>query len=851
MRLLVTCFLAVLLAAPHALAQTQLARLDEAHWEQWVPDGKEVDAIYGDFVLRNRHLVAVIAQPLQSRNANMTVRNVGGQVIDLSRRERSSDQLSAFYAANFPDGESFAFHQPGVPAVRVDGQPATWDGASPLQGQQLELTVTSRRRQDGWQAEIRYALAADQPYLVIETTYFNRSDKPLAAPTDDAIRADRTFAFGQAGEGRFFWAYDEWFGQAYGLEAEGYTMEQGGSRGSVLRRQPKAGSNPQVAPGGSLAVSRRLIPGGNLLEVLGTWGQATGQTSSPVRIDVRDPAGPVRGAKVTLKQGEVTYGWGRSDEQGRLQFALPHGKYQLEVEALGRPARQLALDPAAQAELSIQLEPCGYVEARVTDGEGTSIPCKVTFQGHDGTPDPYFGPDSGDYAVLNARYTHDGRFRQELGPGKYDVIVSRGPEYDAVFTQLEVRRGETSQLTASLRHSVDSRGWVSADFHSHSSPSGDNTGSQLGRVLNLLAEQIEFAPCTEHNRIDSYVPHLVRLKCESLLATCTGLELTGSPLPINHQNAFPLRHVSRTQDGGAPLTDVDPVVQIERLALWNDGADKLLQCNHPNLVQMLADGDLDGQFDGRFAAMFGFMDVIEVHPPDGILKPPTGQPAGRGERNPIFHWMQMLNLGYRIPGVVNTDAHYNFHESGWLRNYLVSSTDDPARIDTMEMVRAAEQGRVVMTTGPFLDAALVTADSSRRHRPGEELVCRNGQVELQIRVQCANWLDINRVQVFRNGRAVEQLNFTRRTHPQMFADGVIKFDQTVPVTLDADAHLIVVAAGEGLELGPVMGPRGKAMPIAVANPFFVDVDGQGFQPNGDQLDVPLPEGVQPRSPKMR
>ena len=48
-------------------------------------------------------------------------------------------------------------------------------------------------------------------------------------------------------------------------------------------------------------------------------------------------------------------------------------------------------------------------------------------------------------------------------------------------------------------------------------------------------------------------------------------------------------------------------------------------------------------------------------------------------------------------------------------------------------------------------------------------------------------------------------------------------------------------AGEGLTLGRVYGPdRGQVMPVAVANPIFIDVDGDGFQPNGDLLDYPLP-----------
>ena len=112
-------------------------------------------------------------------------------------------------------------------------------------------------------------------------------------------------------------------------------------------------------------------------------------------------------------------------------------------------------------------------------------------------------------------------------------------------------------------------------------------------MLNLLCEHIEFAPCTEHNRIDTYVPHLKRLRHRATMATCTGMELTGGPLPVNHQNAFPLHPSSRARrTAAAPVTDTDPVVQIERLALWDNKSDKLVQMNHPNLPQILGDRDL-------------------------------------------------------------------------------------------------------------------------------------------------------------------------------------------------------------------------------------------------------------------
>src|SRR5262245_7380252 len=78
-------------------AAAELIVLDQGNWDQYVPEGKEVDAIYGDFILRHDKIVAVIAQAIPTRNANMTVRNVGGCLIDLTLRDRPNDQLSAFY----------------------------------------------------------------------------------------------------------------------------------------------------------------------------------------------------------------------------------------------------------------------------------------------------------------------------------------------------------------------------------------------------------------------------------------------------------------------------------------------------------------------------------------------------------------------------------------------------------------------------------------------------------------------------------------------------------------------------------------------------------------------------------
>ena len=382
-----------------------------------------------------------------------------------------------------------------------------------------------------------------------------------------------------------------------------------------------------------------------------------------------------------------------------------------------------------------------------------------------------------------------GRFRCPLDPGKYEIFFSRGPEYKSVSQQLEVVPNKMSMIKVQLDRVVDTTGWVSADLHSHSSPSGDNTSDQYGRVENLLCEHVEFAPCTEHNRISSYAPHLEKMNLSGLMASCTGIELTGSPTPVNHQNSFPLHRHPHTQNGGGPEPASNPVVQIERLAMWDGASDKLVQMNHPNLHQIYGDLDLDGMPDKGFRGMLRWTDVVEVHPLETIFQDIVNNPpSGRGKRIALFQWMQLLNQGHRIPGVINTDSHYNHHGSGWRRNWFACSTDDPAEISTEEMVHQAEAGHIVMSTGPFLSVWATSEPSSSPAIPGDDLRAENGNVTLKIRVQCPNWLDVNRVQVFINGRPNEKHNYTRRISPDLFGglDDVRKFDSTLNLTLGQD-----------------------------------------------------------------
>ena len=233
---------------------------------------------------------------------------------------------------------------------------------------------------------------------------------------------------------------------------------------------------------------------------------------------------------------------------------------------------------------------------------------------------PDFGPDSGEHAVKNVYYSHDGRFRRELEPGSYDVIVSHGPEFDAVFTRIDVDRGKETPLRGDADPLGQDRRLDQRRLSQPFEPVRRQYLQPARPSVQPALRTRRIRPCTEHNRLSTYDPHLKRLGAESRMGTCVGIELTGRPLPLNHQNAFPLVMRPHTQDGGGPTADDDPAVQIERLALWDGASEKLVQVNHPDIGWMFRDRNGDGVPDAGFAGMAGHMDVIEVHPPHHDLR---------------------------------------------------------------------------------------------------------------------------------------------------------------------------------------------------------------------------------------
>lgn len=796
--------------------------------------GKELDWIYGDYLMKNDTLSLVIAAPLATRDANLTVRNIGGSVLDLTLNLPSNDQLSAYT----PTAGRYLFQDPSKLRAGRQGDAVFW-----------QCTSSRSLANDDTTATVRYQLADGDAF--VEATVWIEGENAAKIDAFDGIRADGSFTFDQSE--RLAYCDDAFFRQTIGFKSPVTPQPPNWIKGRPYQLRYLDSQIERTEDRVKWTVL--LYPATSPID-LNSVAKHEDNSPGMYRFDVVPESQPgpefdaVNRAKISLRSvdasghpAEEAYTL-RTDDQGVAHARLVPGKYIAVASAIGCEDVDVVFETTRQGgSLTLPLTATSGFEAEVTDDQGDFIPVKATIYALDGNH-PSFGPSSARTLVENCVYSVHGRFRCPLDPGKYEVHFSRGPEYNSFSKQLDVLPQKISALKVQLDRVIDTTGWVSTDLHSHSSPSGDNTSDQYGRVENLLCEHIEFAPCTEHNRISSYEPHLRHMKLTHLLATCTGIELTGSLLPVNHQNAFPLHHHPHTQNGGGPRTASNPVVQIERLAMWDQESEKIVQMNHPNLHQIYGDLDTDEVPDQGFRGMLQWTDVVEVHPLETIFQDIANNPPHvRKMRIPLFQWLQLLNQGHRIPGVINTDAHYNHHGSGWRRNWFACSTDDPARISTDEMVRQAEAGHIVMSTGPFLSVSATSTSSPNPAIPGDDLLASDGKVLLDVSVQCPNWLDVDRVQVFVNGRPSEQHHYTRKFTPERFAglDTPRRFDSSVNLTLDHDAHLIVATIGEGITMERIMGQQfGQRPPIAVSNPIYVDVDGNGFQPNGDELGLPLP-----------
>jgi hypothetical protein len=778
-----------------------------------LPGGKEADGIIGDFLLRNDRIEAVISANLPLRRANMSTFYgasgiTPGNLYDITLRGQNNDQITIFSPLR---------QQGAVSWVRI-----AKDGSD---GEAIIETMVTDAVGKGMAGRHEYILRDGWRGVLIRSTITNKRDKEEEIKLEDYRKP-----IGLKGSVK---------GVIWGDAVD--PADHGGHAYAWISKDgvvvPKVVILP---PGQSLTVERFVAVGNSPAEAVGNVWAHSGETGT-LKLRMTEAGGEAITSGRVMIDGVPGY----PDAEGQISVSMLPGKVALTFEDMGRESVTREVDVAAGAEASVEvmMTAASAFVFDCKDGDGKSIPCKVQVIGADGTATPDYGPQNRAHGCANQYHSEVGKFRLQTDIGKYQVIVTHGPEFDHHEQVVELAAGQEVKIAAVLKRSVSTPGWVSTDYHNHSTPSGDNQCGTDDRIINLAAEQIEFAPTTEHNRLYDWSPHIEKLGLTAELQTVSGMELTGGGA---HLNTFPLKPEPRTQDGGAPVWQKDPRLNAIVLRNFqNEEPDRWIHVNHPDMAENFVDWNHDGRPDGGYLHFGSLIDGLETQNfrASGILADApfvVGKelgPKGRVQYVREFIWLQLLNKGLQVWGIAVSDAHSVFGNGvgGW-RTYVKSSTDTPQKIDWSEMSRHSKSGHMILSNGPFLE---VTAGDGAI---AGETIRHSASLPVKVKVQCPSWLDIDRVQVLVNSAKVPELNFTRESHPEWFADGVVKFDRTIDVPLSQDCHIIVVAFGENFDLAKGFGISDQAQmnPCAYNNPIFVDVDGGGFSPNGDTLGYPLP-----------
>ncbi len=828
MRLLL---LAMIMMINHALTAGEVIRIDKAT-RHLLPKGKEVDGMIGDWIMKNDQVIAVIAAAFPDREANQMVSSIQGAVIDFTTLASNNDQLVTYY----PHG------------ARVDVPSADTIMVLQQKGNTIQLKVVKYPTdKEPYTAETTYTLEDGSSFLEVNTTYRNPSSGAISFKPADKLRCDNEYMdAGPAGPGSLAFLYNRWYNAAYGVATPNGSlfvkaMEKKPKLTDVgcdifYPREGQAPDGPvQLEAGQQINISRVLLTAGDVSGLQRVYAVLSGTSLPFLNVQVKDSrskgiAGAVVWAKNTDGQLISAASTGREGNAGLL---LEKGNYTVSVAKLGHDTISQEISVTGDGSSVFTLQPLTSVRAKVLGPDGKFMPVKVELRGKQGSRDPFLGPFKSNTGAGNLYFSNSSEFEIPVTPGTYEIAFSHGPEYDVVLKTVQLQRGETAGLEVQMKRSYSTPGWIVADMHNHTTGSGDTNAETGGRVINLAASGIEFAPATEHNRISTFTGVIEELGLERFIASSPGVELSGRPGPgdINHQNGFPVKIQDGKRGYGAPKTDKDPYVQMKRLFDYDNGKFKLMQQNHPNIGKLYFDKDQDGVKDQGFGTA-PITHAMEIS--GGMVDFPKVL-SGERTRSRLLPWLQMLNLGYRIYATANSDAHVVGHGSGSVFSYIRTKNDKPEKIDDEEIAHQVKDGHVVISNGPFLDVRINGA------LPGDEIKAANGQVAVNVRVLVSNWCPVNTVQVVVNGRAGQSLIFTKEANPGLFGEGPNAFEKEIAVSLEGDAHLIVIAYGKGETVGKVQGSAMRnAIPIAMSNPVFVDVDGNGFTPNGDLLDHPLP-----------
>ena len=754
----------------------------------------------GDYLIGNFKVRFIISDVGHAGGFAMS----GGHIIDADLAPGGSDALSEIWAYlddTFP-------RQPVYESIEITAQGA---------GSVAEIVVVGRDSDaPALKVTTRYQLHPDADYLTLSTTIVNEGTATV-----------RTYELGDAVQ----WGMAEYFGPGVGRALRGtrnlglpwlagtapgvsYGWSGGGAR--LNGRHGSSWSDPIVRtvtlrPNDERTYIRHLVVGtGDIASLLPSILALNNTAVGIVGGHVLDGSGdPVSRTTVRIDHADGTpYAYAAADSAGRYSVTVPQGIYNVTFSAPGRASlgtQEVGVGTGTILRIDGKLGAASSLRVRATEG-GRPIASKLTIVGLGETLSPHFGPAFGSRAARNTMYDLAGRFDVPLSPGKYQVIVSHGPEYNLHKQTVTLVPGSGVEVKARLKREINTEGWLGADFHQHSTFSPDSAAMPRDVLIANACEGVEVVVHTEHDFIADFSGAMRSVGLADTLRSVSGDEITTAK--FGHFNAFPLTpQPGKPRNGALDPTGKTPAQIVAELGKLDPKP--ILQLNHPRSGMgigyfNLFEFDAETQKAGKNAEAFTLeFDAIEIF---------NGKRVADAE-SVMNDWYALLNAGVVLTATGNSDSHSFYgQERGYPRTYIAADVKQPGHLTDSALSRAVRSGQAIVTNGPFVElwAAGQPIGSRIQAGAGEAITVR-------VRVQAASWVDTDRLEIIRNGKVLETFDLKGNR-------GSVRFDKNIRVKFDQDSWILAVVRGsEGLE--PVVSrDRGESvLPLAVTNPIWIEI----------------------------
>lgn len=786
-------------------------------------------AAAGDFVIANDHFALIIEDVGDSDLYDPW----GGRPVGITSVENGQMTEASNFGELFilTEGQTIITERVSVVNDGTNGEAAVIRAEGrfgPLPFTNLVLSGIYRGDYSDMRGAIDYVLEPGSEFIDIYVRY--KSPREFTADVASAVhgfmytkrmrRFTRGLGFEPGGAVEEIAFIDE-KGPSYTYSRPGDIFESGvavsGFAANLAEGFPIAGCDETVRHHARLTVGAPGVNG--MVQAL---ADVEGTTLREISGTITDAnAATVEGVRVHATLADGTYlSRATSGADGTYSLHVPADSAPtITTFRRGYPTATLDLSSSDQTA-SLQLAATGNISVTTVDEDtGNALPVRIqvlpTNQEIPSVPE-HFGEEAQVPGRLHVEYSMDGTANLQVPVGEWEVIVSRGYEFELFSEIVNVGANETANVAAVLEHAVDTTGELCADFHIHTMRSADSGDVVELKVRSAVADGLELPVRSEHEFAADFKEEISTLGVEDFAYGVASVELT-TMLYAGHFGIVPTVPDSSKRNNDAPAW--------QKFASEEFPERELETLNPPQILEEVrARPEAPAVIVNHPRGPGNYFDYVGFDPVTGMVANPEHWDEeftmvevfndSSWQENfavTVADWLGLLAIGRRIAAIGSSDSHgIASSPVGYPRTCLALGTDDPTTL-TDNMVRdTAGAGASTVSGGVYVTASVNGVG------PGGEAAGLGAAATLHVRVQAAAWIDVDSIDVVVDG-VVSTIEILPEDADPVNPANRFEKDIAIDVSTNPNAYVIVAAYGDE-DLAPVHDGR---IPFGVSNPIYL------------------------------